>query len=183
MLQEGLWTRFFPAVEHARKLLASGTIGDVVMARADFPDRCYAVQLSPLAFGPNAVPTNVVGSSRSVDGGSSQRLPPPGLKRRGGKGRGRKSDFGPKSSRKAGRRGRRSPPVDSSNLRLGYRHPVLGELLEPKWLRLCRLVRVPQKSLTPTRFPMTQVHQRRSQKTKPPGAPRRLRYDHVLQEY
>ena len=50
MLQEGLWTRYFPAVEHARALLEEGAIGDVVMARADFPDRCYAAQLSPLAL-------------------------------------------------------------------------------------------------------------------------------------
>ena len=36
MLQDGLWSRFFPAVEHARHLIEEGAIGDVVMVQADF---------------------------------------------------------------------------------------------------------------------------------------------------
>lgn len=68
MLQEGLWTRFFPAVEHARLLIEQGVIGDVVMAAADFPDRCYAAQISPLAFGAAKTPTHIVASSRERDG-------------------------------------------------------------------------------------------------------------------
>ena len=36
MLQDGVWTRFFPAVEHARSLIESGEIGDVVMVQSDF---------------------------------------------------------------------------------------------------------------------------------------------------
>eukprot|EP01043_Picozoa_sp_COSAG02_P041227 COSAG02_NODE_3401_length_6805_cov_70.980763_3_plen_246_part_00 len=68
MLQEGMWTRFFPAVEHARLLLEQGAIGDVVMASADFPDRCYAAQISPLAFGEGNTPTSIVASSRRSDG-------------------------------------------------------------------------------------------------------------------
>ena len=68
MLQEGMWTRFFPAVEHARLLIEQGTIGDVVMASADFPDRCYAAQVSPLAFGAAERPTSVVATTRRSDG-------------------------------------------------------------------------------------------------------------------
>ncbi|MCE2425733.1 MAG: Gfo/Idh/MocA family oxidoreductase [Pseudomonadales bacterium] len=50
MLQHGLWTRFFPAVEHARWALEQGMIGDVVMVQADF-DPVYTIQAAVLAFG------------------------------------------------------------------------------------------------------------------------------------
>jgi predicted dehydrogenase len=46
MLQEGMWTRFFPAVERARELLALGTIGEVRAVQADFPDRSARVELA-----------------------------------------------------------------------------------------------------------------------------------------
>ena len=36
LVLEGMWTRFFPAVERARALLAGGAIGDVVSVRGDF---------------------------------------------------------------------------------------------------------------------------------------------------
>ncbi|KAG5188404.1 hypothetical protein JKP88DRAFT_206685 [Tribonema minus] len=36
LLLEGMWTRFFPAVEHARALVARGAIGDVVAVHSDF---------------------------------------------------------------------------------------------------------------------------------------------------
>jgi len=62
MLQEGLWTRFFPAVEHARAVMEKGAIGDPVMVHADFPDQCYAVQAAPMAFGTGERPTEVVAS-------------------------------------------------------------------------------------------------------------------------
>ena len=29
MMQDGMWTRFFPAVEHARAAIEAGTIGEV----------------------------------------------------------------------------------------------------------------------------------------------------------
>ena len=29
-LQEGMWTRFFPAVEHARSLIEAGAVGAIV---------------------------------------------------------------------------------------------------------------------------------------------------------
>ena len=55
-----MWTRYFPAVEHARALVAAGEIGDVVMTQSDFPDKCYAVQTGPMAFGAESRPTSVV---------------------------------------------------------------------------------------------------------------------------
>jgi predicted dehydrogenase len=35
MVQHGLWTRFFPAVEHARHAIEIGEIGEVLMVQAD----------------------------------------------------------------------------------------------------------------------------------------------------
>ena len=58
-----MWTRFFPAVEHARLLLERGVIGDVRLVQADFPDKCYAAQSAPLGFGSDAPPTAVVATS------------------------------------------------------------------------------------------------------------------------
>lgn len=59
MLQDGMWTRFFPAVEHARTAIAAGTIGKVVMVQSDFFDPIYAIQAAPLAFGVETKPTAV----------------------------------------------------------------------------------------------------------------------------
>ena len=42
-LMEAMWTRYLPAVEKVRKLLASGTIGDVRMVKADFGFRTEIV--------------------------------------------------------------------------------------------------------------------------------------------
>ena len=53
MLQDGVWTRFFPAVEQARKIIESGDIGEVVMVQADF-DPLYTAQAATLAFGTEA---------------------------------------------------------------------------------------------------------------------------------
>lgn len=50
-LIEGLWTRYFPAVEHARAAVELGVIGEVQMVQADFPEICYALQYAPLFFG------------------------------------------------------------------------------------------------------------------------------------
>ena len=36
LLGEGMWTRFFPAVIHARELMESRANGDVVNAQCDF---------------------------------------------------------------------------------------------------------------------------------------------------
>ena len=59
MMQDGMWTRFFPAVEHARAAIETGTIGEVVLTQSDFFDPIYTVQAAPLAFGAAAVPISV----------------------------------------------------------------------------------------------------------------------------
>jgi len=63
MLQDGVWTRFFPAVEHARNLIESGVIGDVVMVQADF-DRFYTAQAATLAYGSEVKPVSIKVSGR-----------------------------------------------------------------------------------------------------------------------
>ena len=60
MLQDAMWTRFFPAVEHARAAIEAGVIGEPVLVQSDFFDPIYAIQAAPLAFGANAAATNVV---------------------------------------------------------------------------------------------------------------------------
>ena len=51
MLQDGMWTRYFPAVEHAGFLIEEGVIGEVVLVQSDFFDPIYAIQAAPLGFG------------------------------------------------------------------------------------------------------------------------------------
>ena len=69
MLQDGVWTRFFPAVEHARHLIEEGAIGDVVMVQSAFAV-VYTAQAVTLAYG-DAKPTNIqVGGKRSSAGGA-----------------------------------------------------------------------------------------------------------------
>ena len=53
MLQDGVWTRFVPAVEQAKQIIESGDIGEVVMVQADF-DPLYTAQAATLAFGTEA---------------------------------------------------------------------------------------------------------------------------------
>jgi dihydrodiol dehydrogenase / D-xylose 1-dehydrogenase (NADP) len=55
-LLEGMWTRYFPAVEHARAAITAGEIGDIVTVQSDFPDKCYALTPAPLAYGADALP-------------------------------------------------------------------------------------------------------------------------------
>ncbi len=69
MLQDGVWTRFFPAVEHARHLIEEGAIGDVVMVQSAFAV-VYTAQAMTLAYG-DAKPTNIqVGGQKSGAGGA-----------------------------------------------------------------------------------------------------------------
>ena len=69
MLQDGVWTRFFPAVEHARHLIEAGAIGDVVMVQAAFTV-LYTAQAVTLAYG-DAKPTNIqVGGKQGAAGGA-----------------------------------------------------------------------------------------------------------------
>lgn len=59
MLQDALWTRFFPAVEHARGAIEAGVIGEVTVMTSSFFDPFYAVQYAPLAFGTTSQPSGV----------------------------------------------------------------------------------------------------------------------------
>ena len=68
MLQDAVWTRFFPAVEHARMLIEAGAIGEVVLVQSDFGDPIYTVQAAPLAFGSDATPTAVTVAGRRPGG-------------------------------------------------------------------------------------------------------------------
>ena len=70
MLQDGVWTRFFPAVEHARSLIDAGAIGDVVMVQADF-DSLYTTQAATLAFGVNEKPINIQASGMNPGRGGA----------------------------------------------------------------------------------------------------------------
>ena len=56
MLQEGMWTRFFPATEHARTAIAEGAVGQVKTLQSTFPDRCYPIQAAPMVFGTDTYP-------------------------------------------------------------------------------------------------------------------------------
>ena len=64
MLQDAMWTRFFPAVEHARILIEAGVIGEPRLVQSDFFDPIYAIQAVPLAFGPEATPTALVAAGK-----------------------------------------------------------------------------------------------------------------------
>ena len=69
MLQDGVWSRFFPAVEHARHLIEEGAIGDVVMVQADF-EVLYTTQAVTLAYG-DAKPTNIQASGKNGGAGGA----------------------------------------------------------------------------------------------------------------
>lgn len=66
MLQDGMWTRFFPAVEHARTLIEEGAIGEPLMIHADFFDPIYVIQAAPLAFGVEYAPTSITTAGRAA---------------------------------------------------------------------------------------------------------------------
>ena len=48
---EGMWTKMFPAYEHARAALDAGMIGDVLSVQSDYTDMVYALTACPFAFG------------------------------------------------------------------------------------------------------------------------------------
>ena len=64
MLQDAMWTRFFPAVEHARAAIEAGVIGEPRLVQSDFFDPIYAIQAVPLAFGADATPTALVATGK-----------------------------------------------------------------------------------------------------------------------
>ena len=64
MLQDAMWTRFFPAVEHARAAIEGGVIGEPVLVQSDFFDPIYTIQAAPLAFGAHTAATKVMASGQ-----------------------------------------------------------------------------------------------------------------------
>ncbi len=88
MCQEGMWTRYFPAVEHARSLIDSGAIGQVRLVQADMGGlmlggdksemltkrgiansmlSCYTVQSGPFGF-PGAAPAKITAAGHMPKG-------------------------------------------------------------------------------------------------------------------
>ena len=53
---EGMWLRFFPAVEHTRAAIERGDIGDIRVVQADYPDRVYALNPALTGFGAAEMP-------------------------------------------------------------------------------------------------------------------------------
>lgn len=53
---EGMWTRFFPAIEHARAALERGDIGDLRVVQSDYPDPVYALNPAVAGFGTDEFP-------------------------------------------------------------------------------------------------------------------------------
>ena len=81
LLQEGMWTRFFPATEHARSALAAGAIGQPRTLQATFSDRCYPSQAAPMVFGTSGYPLVATcggGDPRPHSGGSATLVYPCG---------------------------------------------------------------------------------------------------------
>ena len=70
MLQDAMWTRFFPAIDHARSLIEDGVIGEPTMVHSDFFDPIYVIQTAPLAFGyedePTSIATNGLRASAAI---------------------------------------------------------------------------------------------------------------------
>ena len=63
--QEGMWLRFFPAIEHARTAMERGDIGDLKVVQADYPDRVYALNPAVTAFGADEMPVIVAAGLKS----------------------------------------------------------------------------------------------------------------------
>ena len=66
--QDAMWTRFFPAVEHARFLIENGDIGDVLVVHSDFFDPIYVIQAAPLGFGHAEKPRNIAVAGKRAAG-------------------------------------------------------------------------------------------------------------------
>ncbi|MDA0788226.1 MAG: Gfo/Idh/MocA family oxidoreductase [Proteobacteria bacterium] len=66
---EGMWLRFFPAVEHARAAMERGDIGDLQVVQADYPDRVYALNPAITGFGADEMPV-IAAAGRAVRGQS-----------------------------------------------------------------------------------------------------------------
>lgn len=70
MLQDGVWSRFLPAVEHTRFLIETDRIGDVVMVQADF-DAFYTTQAATMAFGADQQPVKIQVAGRHFGAGGA----------------------------------------------------------------------------------------------------------------
>ncbi len=68
MLQDAMWTRFFPAVEHARTCIERGELGKPLMVQSDFFDPIYVIQAAPLAFGKTSKPKNLAYLGKRASG-------------------------------------------------------------------------------------------------------------------
>ena len=62
-----MWTRCFPAVEHARAAIERGDIGDLQVVQADYPDRVYGLNPALLGFGAEEMPP-IVAAGRASRG-------------------------------------------------------------------------------------------------------------------
>ncbi len=60
-----MWTRCFPAIEHARAILERGDIGDLKLVQADYPDRVYALNPAVTGFGAQEMPV-IAAAGRQV---------------------------------------------------------------------------------------------------------------------
>ena len=63
--QEGMWLRFFPAVEHARMAMERGDIGDLQLVSADYPDPVYALNPAITGFGADEMPVIAAAGRKS----------------------------------------------------------------------------------------------------------------------
>ena len=62
---EGMWTRFFPAIEHARVALERGDIGDLKIVQSDYPDPVYALNPAVAGFGVGEFPVIAAAGKQS----------------------------------------------------------------------------------------------------------------------
>jgi predicted dehydrogenase len=63
---EGMWVRFFPAIEHARAAMERGDIGDLRVVQADYPDMVYALNPAVTGFGAEEMPVIAAAGRRPV---------------------------------------------------------------------------------------------------------------------
>ncbi len=61
---EGMWLRFFPAVEHARAAMERGDIGDLKVVHSDYPDPVYALNHTVTGYGADEMPVIAAAGSK-----------------------------------------------------------------------------------------------------------------------
>ena len=70
---EGMWLRFFPAVEHARAAMERGDIGDLRVVQADYPDRVYALNPAITGFGADEMPVIAAAGPKGTPASACRR--------------------------------------------------------------------------------------------------------------